>query len=130
MRGPRANGPDPPEITALAPYEQSVRPETFAEVPFTGLSFSAQRKPTTLDEFKGNVIAVETAPFWDDELERLMERRERSKDPEADFTPEERKRLEGASNGGYHYLGAAKIMAPIGRAFANALIGARGAKPQ
>jgi alpha-galactosidase len=86
----------------------------------------AQRKVAKLEEFKGNVIAVETAPFWDDELERLAERRERSKDPEADFTPEERKRLAGASNGGYHYLGAAKILAPIGRAFAEALIGARG----
>ena len=61
-------------------------------------------------------------------LERLMERRERSKDPEADFTPEERERLEGASNGGYHYLGAAKIMAPIGRAFAEALVGASKSK--
>ena len=30
------------------------------------------------------------------------------------------KRLKGASNGGYHYLGAAKIMAPIGKAFADA----------
>jgi len=89
---------------------------------------SAQRKPATLDDFKGNVIAVETAPFWDDDLERLMERRERSKDPEADFTPEERKRLEGASDGGYHYLGAAKIMAPIGRAFAEALVGASKSK--
>ena len=83
---------------------------------------SAQRKPPTLDEFKGNVIAVETAPYWDDQLERLMERREQSKDPETDFTPEERKRLEGASDGGYHYLGAAKILAPIGRAFAEALV--------
>ncbi len=89
---------------------------------------SAQRKPAMRDEFKGNVIVVETAPFWDDDLERLMERRERSKDPEADFTPEERKRLEGASNGGYHYLGAAKILAPIGRAFAEALVESAKAK--
>ena len=37
------------------------------------------------------------------------------------FTPEELKRLKGVSNGGYHYLGAAKIMAPIGKAFAEAL---------
>ena len=86
----------------------------------------AQRNVAKLEEFKGNVIAVETAPFWDDELERLVERSERSKNPEADFTPEERKRLAGASNGGYHYLGAAKILAPIGQAFAEALIGARG----
>ena len=29
----------------------------------------AQRKPATLAEFKGNVVAVETAPFWDDDLD-------------------------------------------------------------
>ena len=34
------------------------------------------------------------------------------------FTTEELKRLKGVSNGGYHYLGAAKILAPIGKAFA------------
>ncbi len=28
----------------------------------------------------------------------------------------------GASNGGYHYLGAAKILAPIGKAFAEAMV--------
>ena len=38
------------------------------------------------------------------------------------FTPEELKRLKGISNGGYHYLGAAKIMAPIGKAFAEAVV--------
>jgi hypothetical protein len=27
----------------------------------------------------------------------------------------------GVSNGGYHYLGAAKILAPIGKAFAEAI---------
>ena len=40
------------------------------------------------------------------------------------FKPEELKRLKaGVSNGGYHYLGAAKILAPIGKAFAEALVG-------
>jgi hypothetical protein len=85
----------------------------------------AQRKVAKLDEFMGNVITVETAPYWDDELERLAERWERSKNREAEFTPEERKRFAGASNGGYHYLGAAKILAPIGQAFAEALVGAK-----
>jgi hypothetical protein len=33
----------------------------------------------------------------------------------------EQKRLKAASNGGYHYLGAAKIMAPIGKAFVEAM---------
>jgi len=28
----------------------------------------------------------------------------------------------GASNGGYHYLGSAKIMAQIGKAFAEAML--------
>ncbi|MFN0128855.1 MAG: DUF6288 domain-containing protein, partial [Verrucomicrobiales bacterium] len=114
----------------------------------------AQRKPSTLDEFKGNVFAVETAPFWDEDLEKLQERmesywpkvdakvaEEKEKDkPLADswenkmklmaenFTPEEWERLMGASNGGYHYLGAAKIMAPIGEAFAKALLGVKAVK--
>jgi len=45
------------------------------------------------------------------------------------FTPDETKRLKaGVSNGGYHYLGAAKILAPIGKAFAEALLPA-GPKP-
>ena len=107
----------------------------------------AQRKPPMRPEFKGNVFAVETAPFWDDELEALQGRmenywpkvdakvaEEKKKDPNADawenkmklmaenFTPEEWKRLKGVSNGGYHYLGAAKIMAPIGKAFADKLV--------
>jgi alpha-galactosidase len=107
----------------------------------------AQIAPTLLPEFKGNVVAVQTAPYWDDALEALQTRmdaawpkvdarvaEEAKKDPKADswenkmkimaenFTPEEWKRLRaGASNGGYHYLGAAKIMAPIGKAFAEAM---------
>ena len=37
----------------------------------------AQRKPGTLAEFKGNVLTVETAPFWDDDLDALAQRKER-----------------------------------------------------
>ncbi len=108
---------------------------------------AAQRKPAALDEFQGNVFVVETAPFWDDELEMLKDRMDSLNDklnrqferdptltqPQKDdtrekaiaeaFTPEESERLQaGVSNGGYHYLGAAKIMAPIGKAFAEALL--------
>jgi alpha-galactosidase len=107
----------------------------------------AQRKAATLPEFRGNVIAVETAQFWDDDLDALKQRQDRlndnlnrefKKDPKATreakeaarakavaeaFTPEETRRLKaGVSNGGYHYLGAAKILAPIGKAFADALL--------
>jgi Carbohydrate esterase, sialic acid-specific acetylesterase len=113
----------------------------------------AQRKPGTLDWFKGNVFTVETAPFWDDELDSLKQRMDRlsgkldaefKKDPKltreakeearkkaaaAEFKEEELKRLKaGVSNGGYHYLGAAKILAPVGKAFAEALLPA-GPKP-
>ncbi len=115
----------------------------------------AQIKPTTLDEFKGNVVAVETAPFWDEDLDALQQRmdkywpkvdakvaEEKKKNPNADswenkmkimaqnFTPEEWKRLKGVSNGGYHYLGAAKILAPIGKAFAEAAVSAGGNKKE
>lgn len=105
----------------------------------------AQAAPASLPEFKGNVVSVETASFWDDGLDALQQRKENlmarleqaaRKDPslsraEKDaarkkamgeqFTPEELNRLKGVSNGGYHYLGAAKILAPIGKAFAEAM---------
>lgn len=107
---------------------------------------AAQRKPATLDEFKNNVVAVETAPFWDDNLSELKQRldklndklnRDFKKEPsltreakevartkaiDAAFKPDEMKRLKaGVSNGGYHYLGAAKILAPIGKALAESV---------
>jgi hypothetical protein len=107
----------------------------------------AQVAPLMLEEFKGNVAAVQTSSFWDDDLDALEQRmgkywpkvdakvaQEKKKDPQADswenkmklmaenFSPDEWKRLKGGvSNGGYHYLGAAKILAPIGKAFAEEL---------
>jgi len=78
----------------------------------------AMAAPALLPEFKGNVVAVQTAPFWDDDLAALQTRAEIKEK----LAPEEEKRLKaGVSNGGYHYLGAAKIMAPIGKAFAEAM---------
>ena len=82
----------------------------------------AMAAPASLPEFKGNVVAVQTAPFWDDDLGALQARAEKGEK----LTPEEDKRLKaGVSNGGYHYLGAAKIMAPIGKAFAEAMVNMR-----
>ena len=105
----------------------------------------AQVAPTLLPEFQGNVVAVPTAPFWDDDLGALQQRMEkfnalmdqeakknpglnrvardeaRKKAMAEDFTPEELKRMKGISNGGYHYLGAAKILAPVGTALAEAV---------
>jgi alpha-galactosidase len=100
----------------------------------------AQEDVAKLCEFSGNVAAVRTAPFWDDKLQALQERMEtywpeveakvaegndtswenKMKHMAKNYKPAEWRLLQGASNGGYHYLGAAKIMAPIGKAFAEA----------
>ena len=111
----------------------------------------AQVAPASLPEFKGNVVAVQTAPYWDDELEALQGRMDacwpkvdarvaaekntswenKMKVVAENFKPDEWKRLRaGASNGGYHYLGAAKIMAPIGKAFAEAMANFQKTQPQ
>ena len=86
-----------------------------------------------------------TENYWDGELSELVDhrgrinakRRELSKDKSLNreqrdkvlaelnaklFTKEELKILElGVSNAAYHYLGSAKILGQIGKAFADAL---------
>ena len=105
----------------------------------------AMAAPSKLPEFKGNVTAVFTENYWDGQLSELVDRRgkinakrrELSKDQlltraQRDkaiaefsaklFTKEELKVLEvGVSNAAYHYLGSAKILGQIGKAFADAL---------
>ena len=105
----------------------------------------AMAAPTKLPEFKGNVTAVFTENYWDLQLSELVnrngkvnaKRRELSKDQALTreqrdkavanytaklFTKRELKILQtGTSNAAYHYLGSAKILAQIGKAFANAL---------
>lgn len=113
----------------------------------------AMESPAARPEFKGNVIPVQTAPFWDRALGEIEEKNEKvsqmawilnSKErngPNKDgkmtqeeqeaylrvhraklITPEEEALWKrGASNGGYHYLGCAKTMALIGKAFAEAM---------
>lgn len=76
---------------------------------------AAMAAPASLPEFKGNVVAVPTEQFWDHRLEVARERKER--------TPEDEEIAKGASNQGYHYLGAAKFFGPAGKAFAEALLG-------
>ena len=105
----------------------------------------AMAAPAKLPEFKGNVTAVFTENYWDLQLSELVnrngkvnaKRRELSKDEALTreqrdkavanytaklFTKRELKILQtGTSNAAYHYLGSAKILAQIGKAFANAL---------
>ena len=100
----------------------------------------AEAAPALLPQFKGNVAVVKTAPYWDDKLEALFTRYQgywpkvnaeaaaekntswnnKLRLMRENFTPEELKQLKGMSAFDFHYLGAAKIMAPIGKAFAEA----------
>lgn len=101
-------------------------------------------------EFKGNVIAVQTGKYWDHELAALVRkssevakymdklRREDGLEGEAlkkayaeyrakHITPEEEEILKiGVSEGEVHYLGSGKIMAGIGRGFAEAMLELQG----
>ena len=125
--------------------------------------------PALLPEFKENVAAVETAPYWDVPLSALADEMAKvnkaayylrknqpfhiRKNPIGDvllnkylakgettmtskqikaFMKEYRAKMispekeamwkRGASNAGYHYLGCAKTMALIGKAFAEAMV--------
>ena len=106
---------------------------------------NAMAAPSQLPEFRGNVAAVLTEKYWDSQLADLSRRwsqletqkrelnsdqtlseNERKKQLEsltsAMFTPEELTIYQaGKSNAEYHYLGSAKIMAQIGKAFAEAV---------
>ena len=112
----------------------------------------AMAAPAEMPEFKGNVFAVQTAPFWDAKLGEIDNKlgqingkrgyfdkqvkdgkmtkeeaaRQMKEFEDQTITPEERKMwARGASNQGYHYLGCAKTFALMGRAFADALLAAQ-----
>ena len=113
----------------------------------------AMAAPASLPEFKGNVVAVQTAPFWDMPLDRILKKRDsynrrkrtvtvrlkegelteeqaaaELKEIERDtITPDEAAMLKrGASDAAYHYLGCAKTLALIGKAFAEATLRMQG----
>jgi hypothetical protein len=114
----------------------------------------AMTATASLPEFKGNVLAVQTAPFWDDSLaavdkkrgevrqlsRQLKKKSKRHANKDGTMSPEEQRAYvekfraqlitaeeaarfkRGASNAGYHYLGCAKTMALIGKAYAEAML--------
>lgn len=104
----------------------------------------AMAAPASLPDFNGNVTAVLTENYWDAELDELKSRggklkaksQELNKDKTLTraqregaltkfraelYTPREMEILKGSSNAGYHYNGSAKIMAQIGKGFADAI---------
>ena len=109
----------------------------------------AMAAPAYLSEFRDNVHVVHTEKYWDPVLGELAERwgqvRNKSRSLNQDeslspsrreeildelkaelFTPEELELYHsGTSNFAFHYLGAAKIIARIGKAFAESLFGGK-----
>lgn len=104
----------------------------------------AMAAPAEMPEFKGTVAAVRTEEFWEPRLEELQGRWKRVKAKNGElkaeglgraerdaameeflktvYDPEEWHLMEtGVSHACYHYLGSAKIMARIGKAFAEAM---------
>jgi len=109
----------------------------------------AMAAPAALPEFKGNVVAVLTEKYWDMEVVELRKREKKIKQKlgeinnemkEGKLTREERKAAldelyaetftpremeilkKSTSNFDFHYMGSAKIMAQIGKGFAEALL--------
>lgn len=105
--------------------------------------------PSKFPEFKGDVAAVQTAPFWDDVLGKISAKRQQLRGQrnklnnklkageltrdqfnremakfEAELISPEEATLwsRGASNQGYHYLGSAKTFALVGKAFAETML--------
>ena len=74
----------------------------------------AMAAPAKMREFRGNVTNVLTEEFWDHELAKVRSIRAEER------TPEQQEIARGVSNQEFHYLGAAKILGPIGKAFAEA----------
>ncbi len=107
---------------------------------------NAMAAPAAMPEFSGNVVAVHTENYWDQQLGELSQRwgkvgaenRRLNKDASLSksdltaaldeftnklFTSDELKVLEtGKSNAEYHYLGSGKVLAQIGKAFAEAVV--------
>ena len=106
----------------------------------------AMAAPSTLAKFEDSVVAVRTERFWDQELKQLRAKeatlRARLKEARSGtslggdalsqlqetlrtqlFEPREWETLKaGVSNQEYHYLGSAKIIAQIGKAFAESMV--------
>jgi Carbohydrate esterase, sialic acid-specific acetylesterase len=113
---------------------------------------NAMAAPAELPEFKGNVVAVRTEKFWDQELtaartkENALKQQAKklAKDGNLKSAEEkaaleklraegltERDRLvleKGVSNAEFHYLGCAKILGGIGKGFAEAIAELKPAK--
>jgi len=128
---------------------RNIEPE---HLPWLHVFRKAMAAPASSPEFRGTVAAVHTEEFWEPRLEELQSRWKKLKAKSGELKKlklgrdEHKKRMDafiktvyndeewklmcvGVSNAAYHYLGSAKIMARIGKAFAEAMIGLPGSGP-
>ena len=78
----------------------------------TKILADAQIATAQMPEFKGNVITVKTADFWDYDAEKAFKNKKEDADTWAKL----------GSNQGYHYFGSAAFFEKTGTAFADAII--------
>jgi alpha-galactosidase len=144
------NAPDMKAVIGVIGFNGELETERFRQIepkhiPWLREFRKAMAAPARMPEFKGQVAAVSTEGFWEPRLEELQGRWKQVKAKSGElksqghskeqqkaamdeylktvYTPEEWKLMEtGVSNACYHYLGSAKIMARIGKAFAEAMI--------
>ena len=115
------NAPKMPVVIGVMGIDGNQGPETIQ-----GRFREAQATVAKNSEFAGTVAALQTSKYWDVQLADLVKRDSAFKNPKKfstaglkPLTPEEEKILKvGVSEGGYHYLGSGKIMAGIGKGFA------------
>lgn len=103
----------------------------------------AMAAPAKMPEFQGNVTAVFTEKYWDPELDEVAEKQNKvnakakelkgsglspaeqkealEKFSNETFTARDHELLKGITNADYHYKGSAKVMAQIGKGFAEAI---------
>ena len=124
--------------------------ELLESTPIGRVGFAVDGERGKYPEFKGNVAAVLTEKYWDMEVVQLREREKKIKQEveqinnemkegkltreqglaavdavySKTFTPREMEILKkSTSNFDFHYMGSAKIMAQIGKGFAEAMAG-------
>ena len=139
------NAPKMPFVIGVLGIKGDVSNDTEdKEVPMLISFRKAMAAPSNMPEFKGNVAAVHTEKFWEPKLYELQSRwvRVKAKSNELKkqglgrseqkavmdeflktvYNPQEWELMEkGVSNAAYHYMGSAKIMARIGKAFTEAI---------
>ena len=77
---------------------------------------AAQKAVAEIPEFKGTVVFVETAQFWDPDVEKMV-------NENVWKGPDWTRFYNVGSDRGYHYLGSGRIYYQMGKAFGEAMMG-------